>query len=637
MFDDTIEKGKLNVGDTKIYQGVTYVVGGFNAKGNPLWRKADKKPGAAPAMPQGGQNKPTAQEEHHEAPAPKEEPKPQAAPPKPYDAPKPTVTYSTKPEIEYQVPEEWKVTDKTGKLMTQTRSELRKKFADVAKFTDDKLIAIVNAVNMNNPYVRHMAWEEAAHRGIPESKLNVSGSLKNAWENYAERYKLTHKKKEDDDEEEDLGSMYNSAIGSFNVEAFKEEFPDGDTGWANPDDPRVKKAFNNLITLKNRQQWDAVVDKLKRDDPLYEGVDDQLNGLRIQFDAFLNSDPKRGSAMFVSTGGAGAGKSYALKQIIEANGMALYDPENPLYSDPTAPNVDAVEVANDIDSEKDFFDFLRKYNGKTIIFDDKDKALVSNATKIKSAVKNIADSDYKKRIIPGEAGGKPELFKGKLIYITNKSFDDLISDEDHKAIFSRADKNDVHFTLNENLEVLGKRYKTMEGPIESLTKQEENELRQKVYDIIIENVDKIDPMKFTVRKFSEMVRESVGLKEAAEKANKNAQFEDLFGGKNSASMNWRRQMIKMLNKGFIDNDIEKARSEEIFNNLSDDAIVIFKRKLEKDPKKFKEMFGEKFIKFLKMKDGAKEEDVEEELVSKAIIDEFCEEITLDEAEKLLLG
>lgn len=38
-FDD-IEKGKWNVGDTKVYQGVTYEVGGFNANGAPLWRKA---------------------------------------------------------------------------------------------------------------------------------------------------------------------------------------------------------------------------------------------------------------------------------------------------------------------------------------------------------------------------------------------------------------------------------------------------------------------------------------------------------------------------------------------------------------------------------------------------------------------
>ena len=44
-----IEKAKWKVGDEKQYQGVTWVVGGFNAKGTPLWRK--KKDGGGSATP----------------------------------------------------------------------------------------------------------------------------------------------------------------------------------------------------------------------------------------------------------------------------------------------------------------------------------------------------------------------------------------------------------------------------------------------------------------------------------------------------------------------------------------------------------------------------------------------------------
>lgn len=619
-----IEKAH-NVGEqhpTKPYVWTEYKPGKFDWR--PIKGQTVPKPAAASAA--------TKQEPAKEEPAAekKQEETPKSQP-KPYDAPKPTVDYSVKPEIEYQVPESWEATDKSGKRMTQTRAELRKKFGDTTKFTDDKLIAIVNAVHMNNPNVRHIAWEEAAHRGIPESKLNVSGSLKNAWENYAERYKLTHKNAGQSEEEEDYGSAYNSAIGNFDVESFKAEFPDGDDGWSNPNDPRVKKAFHNLVSLKDRQQWDAVVDQLKREDPLYEGVDDQLNSLRIQFDAFLESDPKNHSAMFVSSGGAGAGKTYALEQMIKANGMSMFDPEDPKYSDPTAPNIDVVEMESDIDDEKDFFNVLRKYNGKIIIFDDKDKALVSNATKLKSAMKNIADGNYKKRLIPG-ANGKPELFTGKLIFITNKSFTDLISDEDHKAIFSRADKNDIHFTLNENLEVLGKRYKEMGGRMEGFTKQEEDDFRQKVYDTIIDNVDKIDPMKFTVRKFSEMLREVAAVKKASKKSEESAEFEALFGGKGSSSLKWRNQIIKMLNKA-EENEIEKSHSQEVFDNLSDDAIAAFKRKLAKDPDKFKELFGEKLVKFLKTKKDVKES----EEVSKADVEDMCKGMSVEEAENILLG
>lgn len=37
--EDLFEKGKWKVGDEKVYQGVTYYVSDFNAKGSPKWRK----------------------------------------------------------------------------------------------------------------------------------------------------------------------------------------------------------------------------------------------------------------------------------------------------------------------------------------------------------------------------------------------------------------------------------------------------------------------------------------------------------------------------------------------------------------------------------------------------------------------
>lgn len=37
--EDLFEKGKWKVGDEKVYQGVTYYVSDFNAKGTPKWRK----------------------------------------------------------------------------------------------------------------------------------------------------------------------------------------------------------------------------------------------------------------------------------------------------------------------------------------------------------------------------------------------------------------------------------------------------------------------------------------------------------------------------------------------------------------------------------------------------------------------
>lgn len=45
--EDLFEKGKWKVGDEKVYQGVTYYVSDFNAKGTPKWRK--KKVGGKPS------------------------------------------------------------------------------------------------------------------------------------------------------------------------------------------------------------------------------------------------------------------------------------------------------------------------------------------------------------------------------------------------------------------------------------------------------------------------------------------------------------------------------------------------------------------------------------------------------------
>ena len=53
--EDLFEKGKWKVGDEKVYQGVTYYVSDFNAKGTPKWRK--KKGDVKPSGPSPSGNK----------------------------------------------------------------------------------------------------------------------------------------------------------------------------------------------------------------------------------------------------------------------------------------------------------------------------------------------------------------------------------------------------------------------------------------------------------------------------------------------------------------------------------------------------------------------------------------------------
>lgn len=546
----------------------------------------------------------------------------------PYDAPKPKVQYKNNPKdlfgVDYKAPESWKVILGGGKIKTQERSVIRKVFKD---YDDKKIIDFVNNPDSQN-IARHLAWEEAAARGISEDKIKINGSLKNLWKSNAEKQNFLNGGK--DDEDDIFGKTYNSAIGDFDIDAFAEQFPEGDLGWMQRNDPRVQSAFNKLQSLRNRQQYDAVVDAMKRRDPNYFNFEDQLASLRISLDDFIETPYNQDTALFISSGGAGAGKTYSLKQLLKEDGLTLFD-ENK-HQSPTDDDIDAVIVEKDMDNDKDFNDTLHKYNGKIIIFDDKDKLLVSGANKIVSMMKNIGDSDPDQRIIT-DPSGKREKFTGKLIFITNKTFDELNNNEDKKAIMSRARKNDINLTLNENLELLGTRYKTMEDDKFSgkLPPAIEKELRQEVYDFILDNVDKIDPFKFTVRKFTELMKLATATIRSKDKSGINDNFDKLFGGNNSKARNWRASALRELNKAYSDTTIEKSTIED-FENISEESKERYKERYKNNPKKFKELFGEKFIKYLMGESDAVEDD-ENEVVKSIITDDF--NMSIEEAQNIL--
>lgn len=294
----------------------------------------------------------------------------------------------------------------------------------------------------------------------------------------------------------------------IDIQMFKKEFPYDDHGYLDKNDPRVLSAFNNLLTLSDRQHYDAAVDELKREDPNYFSVEEQLAALCISYNYFLTCEVKSRSALFISMGDGGVEKSTSLLRLIELNGLKVFDLEKPNIL-PNNAGYDVVRVGTDIASEDDFFDILRKYNGKVILFDHKDNALISNSVKITSVLKNIAGDLPKFRLFPGEV--KPERFTGKLIFITDKNRAELTNDDDHKRIFYLATTVEIHFTLNEAFEFLGNNYMSLGGRMNGVSEKEEDALRQEIYDFLKENKDKIDPAKFSVSSFSEMLREAASI------------------------------------------------------------------------------------------------------------------------------
>lgn len=572
----------------------------------------------------------------------KEEPKKEGAPAaapapkkaaKPYDAPKPTIDYKTKKPadgIEVRVPDEWLVQVPGKGKEFRHRENFRRVYSDKTRMDDAKLLRILN--NHDNAFeTRQMAYEEARARGISEDKIDVAGTLQKKWDALKLQKEIFESKPNKQVSEEAMQSYDASALDGMDVEKFVDENFDGgaDDGWKDPKNRIILQEFGGLKTPANRRRYDAFIDYMKRQDPMYENPDGVMKGLARAISHFVTS--KGGSPIMVASGGAGAGKTYKFNEVADFNGMKRFDPQQ---HEPGDGNYHYVVVASDMDDDKDFMRLLDKHNGKLIVFDDKDKLLVSNANKIISTMKAIADGDPKMRVFEG-ADGKSTLFKGKILFLTNKSQDTLNADEDHKAIMSRSRVEDIHFTINENLELLADRYKTMGGSMENATPQEEADIRETLYQIVLNNKNRLDPQRFTVRKFSKMLEKVDETLKANKEIDENDAAADIFG---SDKKDWRKIALQELMKGNVDNDIAKGSAEQDLMELEPEEKSQMRKRFAKNPKKAKELFGEEFVLAVMNSDDGEEAAVEEtdEEVTKGFLDEISG-MSIEEAESVLFG
>lgn len=638
MGKNIIEKAK--VGDTKMYQGKQYYVHALNAKGQPLWRQVgSKKDGGSDSQAPAAKQQPAAQAAAQPAHASTQVSAPakqETAPKKEeakYDAPKPTVQYQTvKPAdgVEIRVPEVWKTDDpkNPGKKVDQHRSAYRKLYADKTKKTDDDVIKMVNRPR-GTKEIRQIAYEEAMARGIPESKLNAIGTLQDWWDSEKLKKELFSRSKKGPVDEEEQESYDNSILGDFDVEGFLDENFDGgrDDGWKDPDNKIIRREFNDLKNASARRKYDAFVDYAKRLDPMYESPEEVMNTLARAIASFVTS--KGGSPIMVSAGGAGAGKTFKFNQVADLYGMTRYDSS----MQPGSGSYNYYIASADVDDDKDFMRLLDDHNGKLIVFDDKDKLLMSDANKIISTMKAIADGDPKMRVFEGKDGTE-KLFTGKILFLTNKDKQSLNKNEDHKAIMSRARFEDVHFTVNENLELLKKRYKSMGDHLEHATPQEEAKIRETLFRIIMDYKDRLDPKTFTVRKFTKMLEKVDETLMTNKDIDETAAAEEAFG---SNKKDWRKVALQELMKAQQSEELLKGTAREDFEALEPEQLATYRERFSKNRKKAEEIFGKEFVlAVLNSSDDETEEKVEEtdEEVKKSFLDEIGG-MTLGEAESIL--
>lgn len=630
MEKNLIEKGvKHQIGD--IHPNGKWVWSRSAKTGVEDWRVIKKTGGKAAAVTPASAAKKEEKEENKPAPAPASSAAPAAVAKQPakYDAPTPKVQYKTvKPAdgVVAHVPEVWRAKSKvSGKNVDQHCSKIRAWYADPTKKSDDDVIKMVNNKNAGE-YVRMIAYEEAAARGIPESKLDPSGTLQNWWDRLEREKKLLEGDDEQEESEEEFEVYDMSGLRDMDVDAFMAQFPKGDNGWADRNDDRVQKEFNKLTTLSDRQRYDAFLDYQRRQDPLYQTPKKQIQTLNRQLYFFMKAKRK---PMFVSAGGAGAGKTTSMLDVAKDAGLVRYDPKQ---HKPGDGDYDFIVIDKDVQDEAEFRDILAKHNGKLLVFDDKDKLLTSKQSATVSLMKSLADGKPEMRLFKNPATGDQEKFTGQLLFITNKTMDRLNDNEDHKAIMSRASKNDIHFTINETIEVLGDRYKTMGPHLISVDPAEEAKIREKLYQTIKANRDELDPDKFTVRKFEEALEYI----DSIEDTNRNADDDEgqrLYGDK----VDWTKTIVRdVLNKAVDADVLEKGVYEEI-EELGDEEsrnamIALYK----KNPKRARELFGEEILDILTGKKGDKKEKKEEseEKITKSFVDSLGD-MSVEEAEQIL--
>ena len=546
-----------------------------------------------------------------------------------------TVTYKNGPKTEIKIPESY-IIKVNGKPKNVSTSFERKKLKELS---GEDLIKKLN--NEKGNYIfRQMAFEEVSHRGIEENQLDFSGTLKKFWDKEEERKAIQKQLAGNENEEE--AEEYNIDLKGFNMDAFMEKFPGGDLGWMNRRSDAVKKSFPD--TLVGRQQYDAVLDYQQRLLPSYLSPANKLGALNQEYENFITKDT---TPLFISSGGAGAGKSFGL--------WAVLDYHNVPELKPGASTSDSdwgwVNESNP-DDDADFRRMLSKYNGtytddngvehgRIVVFDDADKILTTRQQAMDTIMKKILDNNPKARIFVNPDTQENEIWKGRIIVLTNKDIASIADkSEDKKAILSRGKLYDLSFTRNEVIEVLSSRYKTMHlgdyqksFEIDFPDAEKQQEIRQMAFDFLKEHLNEADPGKFTPRTFIDIISH-IGPKIAG--GNKSKMLGSVQIGTN---IPWQVSAVDIL-KSDDDEFTEDAmmdKKEELLNR---------KKELKKEnPKLYEVLYGEKaldgFIEGSAAKRYSSEnvetenEETEEDAV-KGFMDDISD-MSVEEAEDLIFN
>ena len=569
-------------------------------------------------------------------------------------APKPKIDYKTKkPSVEITV-EDFKVPDKTGKIKSQSIAILRREYA---KRTDDELLKTLNN-RKANWHFRQVAYDEAAARGIPEDKIDVRGTLKIQWDEAKEKKDFEENLNKENDEEASIDLNWDL---SFNHKEIMDKFFDGglDKSWLDPGSKAVDKAFN-MDSKSGRMKYDTFKDYYQRQPEFNPGYLNATAKVSALYGQIMDWIPADNSGMFISSGGAGAGKTYGFKAIAEYYNLQPFDSKTMSPDDDDWGYVQITDA--NLQTALDFRRILAKFNKprrdnqgnekpRILYLDDADKPLVSGQQEMKNLMKNICDLDPKNRVFKNPDTGQDEIWTGKIFMTSNKRLADLAKNSDFQAIQSRARINDIQFTRNETLELLADRDRFLKTELPSectnafkeqnYTEDEIEEFKQSIFDLMVKTMPEADPNKVTPRAYTAMAA-------AAAPGWKNGpKIVDTGKVKAGTNVPWRILAADLI-KAMDNNDIEKSEgyysNDEMMQRKKD--YLAFEKKAKKEGiyDKFFSVEAQNAIIFgdVNSKDGnpadddkteKKKEQKKSKKIKKAV---DYREMSLSEAESILL-
>jgi hypothetical protein len=336
--------------------------------------------------------------------------------------------------------------------------------------------------------------------------------------------------------------------------------------------PEVRKRYNNFRLKSDRIRYDKDLQKYKESQEDYAGLSTEVAQLEVDLMSFFD-DPDQ--TLLISAGGAGVGKSYSFRSAAKEAGVKRYDTskekdkgDDSEEEDDDSIDDDSAEGEEDAHqyvelgspkSDKEFREMLKKYNGKTLWFDDADDILTQKEF-LNTLKKATGGGNEEPRAVKNPDGTGTFNFTGKIVVMTNKNLTTLYhgpSGSDVKAVTSRGRVSDIHATVSEQVKHMEKilphmKLKGMAG----LSTEQQKKVKSFLLERIKAKAGELDPDTFTTRSLDKASTALYTYMNLVSRAEKNPALKEKFS-----------EILKKTPESVVDKELLKSRESLLIDEI----------------------------------------------------------------------